>query len=82
MYRVTFKCERCGHIFTRDSKQLITAVEKVQEEGCSNCKDTYIEDSSEFVITLVKHDILDEEGEIIQPECWAYGWECTKRDLE
>ena len=79
MYRVTFRCHNCKEEFTIDSKQLLDAIEEVSKNGCPNCKDIPDEDCS---ATLVKHIVIDNDGEEIKEEVIEYCWNHAKRDLE
>lgn len=86
MYRVTFKCGICNEKFTVDVKQLLDALKEASDNGCKKCNEKDI-DPKKRKIFLLKHDIIDDKGNIVEPEIiqheyQEYTWASLKRDLE
>jgi len=86
MYRVTFKCGICNEKFDLEVDQMLDALKEVSENGCKACNKKDVPPEKRKVF-LLKHDIIDDKGNIIEPEVQIqklkeYTWASTKRDLK
>lgn len=56
MYRLTIKCQQCKMTFTVDSETILSAVDKVHEEGCPmKCQNT-------GTLILLSHETVSDKN--------------------